>query len=170
MPGETKESIRDTYEFVKKSKVDYGGVFYANPLPGTRLFDYAEKHGFIKDRKEIIDENPGKDKGLSDFETYIKHFDFNKLPQNVLIGYKDMIDGMFVVNRDVKTKRYFRALLSYVSIDLLKIPLNFPFLKRHFPILYWCLIHTGSISAEREVIRMVLKKVGLLGFVRRFLA
>ena len=147
----------DKYRVIKKYK------------PNVIALGYDQFVFTYKLNKMIIDENPGKDKGVSDFQTYIKHFDFNKLPKNILIGYKDMIEGMFVVNRDVKTKRYFRALLSYVSIDLLKIPLIFPVLKRHFSFFYVYLTHAGYVSAERDVIGRVLKKVGLLGFVRRFL-
>jgi len=169
MPGETKESIIDSYRFVKKSKLDYGYVFYANPLPGTRLFYYAEHHGFIKDRTKIITDNPGKDKGRSDFKTYYQHFNFNNLSHDLLVGYKDMIEGTIAGNRHMKTKRYFRILLFYIFINRLKTPLNFLKLKYYFPKLYGYLTQTDPDLGWEAVAGAILNKLGIYDFTRNCL-
>jgi len=44
---ETPETARDTIEFAKELKLDNLGFNHANVLPGTRLWDYVQKHGRI---------------------------------------------------------------------------------------------------------------------------
>lgn len=48
LPGDTKESIRDTINFAKELKLDMAKFNITVPLPGTKLFDEWDKAGFIK--------------------------------------------------------------------------------------------------------------------------
>lgn len=136
MPGETARSMHDTYAFVRDTGLGFGHVFFANPLPGTGLFEWAETHGFIPDRRRLIAENPGKDKGRSDFATYIRHFDFNRLPPRRLTGYRDLIEGAIAVNRARRQGRRLRWRLAALAVHRLRLPLRRPGFRERFPVLY----------------------------------
>jgi radical SAM superfamily enzyme YgiQ (UPF0313 family) len=47
LPGETKKSIRNTIEFAKRLDCETIQVSMAHAFPGTELFEYVEKNGFI---------------------------------------------------------------------------------------------------------------------------
>jgi radical SAM superfamily enzyme YgiQ (UPF0313 family) len=51
LPGETKESIRNTINFAKQLDCETIQVFIAHAFPGTEFFDFAEKNGFTTNRK-----------------------------------------------------------------------------------------------------------------------
>jgi radical SAM superfamily enzyme YgiQ (UPF0313 family) len=46
-PNESKEQIKDTYNFIKKSNLDLFDVYILTPLPGTPVWDYAIKNKLI---------------------------------------------------------------------------------------------------------------------------
>jgi hopanoid biosynthesis associated radical SAM protein HpnJ len=48
LPGETKESIRNTINFAKTLDVETIQVSIAHAFPGTEFYDYAKANGFIK--------------------------------------------------------------------------------------------------------------------------
>ncbi|MBS5842948.1 MAG: radical SAM protein [Clostridiales bacterium] len=47
LPGETKESIKETIEFSKKAGLDYAYYFHATPFPGTELYEMAQERGWL---------------------------------------------------------------------------------------------------------------------------
>jgi hopanoid biosynthesis associated radical SAM protein HpnJ len=47
LPGETRESIRNTIEFAKQLDCETIQVSVAHAFPGTEFFDYAKENGFI---------------------------------------------------------------------------------------------------------------------------
>ncbi len=47
LPGETRESIRNTIEFAKQLDCETIQVSIAHAFPGTEFFDYAKENGFI---------------------------------------------------------------------------------------------------------------------------
>ena len=47
LPGETKESIRNTINFAKTLDVETIQVSIAHAYPGTEFYDYAKENGFI---------------------------------------------------------------------------------------------------------------------------
>lgn len=47
-PGETKESINKTIEFMKEIDPDYVNIAFTTALPGTELWDQAEENNWIK--------------------------------------------------------------------------------------------------------------------------
>ncbi len=53
-PGETKEDIRRTVEFIKDENIWTGGFTYATPLPGSELYKMAIEEGFIQDELEYL--------------------------------------------------------------------------------------------------------------------
>ena len=55
LPGETRESIRRTIDFAKELDVETIQVSVAHAYPGTELFDYAVRNGFLANR-QMVDE------------------------------------------------------------------------------------------------------------------
>ena len=51
LPGETKESIRNTINFAKQLDVETIQVSMAHAFPGTEFYDYALANGFITNNK-----------------------------------------------------------------------------------------------------------------------
>ncbi|MBU1087366.1 MAG: B12-binding domain-containing radical SAM protein [Candidatus Omnitrophica bacterium] len=48
-PQETKAQIFKTLEFMNKLALDRVSLFIANPLPGTRIFEYCRQKGYLND-------------------------------------------------------------------------------------------------------------------------
>ena len=47
MPGETKDQLRQTFRFARELDADNTLYFYANPIPGSPLYEEAMKHQYI---------------------------------------------------------------------------------------------------------------------------
>jgi radical SAM superfamily enzyme YgiQ (UPF0313 family) len=47
LPGETRETLRNTIDFAKKMDVETIQVSIAHPYPGTEFFDYVKKNNLI---------------------------------------------------------------------------------------------------------------------------
>ncbi len=56
LPGETKESIRNTINFAKSLDVETIQVSIAHAYPGTEFYDYAKSNGFIINNGAMVDE------------------------------------------------------------------------------------------------------------------
>ena len=57
LPGETKESIRETITFAKELDVETIQVSIAHAYPGTEMYDYAKANGFIvTEGSKMVDE------------------------------------------------------------------------------------------------------------------
>lgn len=54
-PGETRETIRETVNFIKEMDLSLeGGFFFTTPYPGTLLWKYAKEKGLIPDDEALI--------------------------------------------------------------------------------------------------------------------
>lgn len=49
LPGETKQDIEDSLQFLKTIYANWFGVFCANPLVGSEIFDICLENGFLKE-------------------------------------------------------------------------------------------------------------------------
>src|SRR5580698_758544 len=56
LPGETKESIRNTINFAKSLDVETIQVSIAHAYPGTEFYDFAKENGFIVNNGQMVDE------------------------------------------------------------------------------------------------------------------
>ncbi len=56
LPGETRETIVNTIKFAKELDVETIQVSVAHAYPGTELYDYAMKNGFIVGNNKMVDE------------------------------------------------------------------------------------------------------------------
>src|SRR5205807_1534706 len=56
LPGESRETIRNTIEFAKELDVETIQVSLAHAYPGTELYDFAKKNGFIIGTEKMVDD------------------------------------------------------------------------------------------------------------------
>jgi len=56
LPGETRETIRNTINFAKALDVETIQVSVAHAYPGTELYDYVVKNGFMVSGSKMVDE------------------------------------------------------------------------------------------------------------------
>jgi radical SAM superfamily enzyme YgiQ (UPF0313 family) len=56
LPGESRETINNTIAFAKELDVETIQVSVAHAYPGTELYDYAVKNGFIVGDNKMVDE------------------------------------------------------------------------------------------------------------------
>jgi len=56
LPGETRETINTTIQFAKELDVETIQVSVAHAYPGTELYDYAVKNGFMVADNKMVDE------------------------------------------------------------------------------------------------------------------
>jgi len=56
LPGETHDTIRNTINFAKELDVETIQVSVAHAYPGTELYDYAVKNGFMVGDNKMVDE------------------------------------------------------------------------------------------------------------------
>ena len=54
VPGETRETVRETIDFIKEMDITISGFFYATPYPGTELYRQAKQMGKIKNEEEYV--------------------------------------------------------------------------------------------------------------------
>jgi radical SAM superfamily enzyme YgiQ (UPF0313 family) len=54
-PMDTKETILDTLNFIKKSRLDDFTIYTLSPYPGTPIGDYAQKKGLLNFNSESFD-------------------------------------------------------------------------------------------------------------------
>lgn len=114
MPGETEEAAWDTIEFIRQHRLERGGIYYANPLPKTRLYEIAKSRGHITNDVYYYEFNPGLDKGISDFGRYIDSFRFNDTPDYLVEGFSRIANSYYSINyyenhKKRLTARYVKA-------------------------------------------------------------
>ncbi|MBV8476747.1 MAG: hopanoid biosynthesis associated radical SAM protein HpnJ [Acidobacteria bacterium] len=56
LPGETRQTINNTIAFAKELDVETIQVSVAHAYPGTELYDYAVKNGFMVSENKMVDE------------------------------------------------------------------------------------------------------------------
>ena len=56
LPTETLDDINQTWDFIKKNKLDNGGVKIYQPFPKTKLWDYCVEKNMIKDIPKTIED------------------------------------------------------------------------------------------------------------------
>ncbi len=56
LPGETRDTIRNTIQFAKELDVETIQVSVAHAYPGTELYEYAVQNGFLASESRMVDE------------------------------------------------------------------------------------------------------------------
>ena len=106
IPGETKETIKETAEFIKEMDLFVPGLFIANPFPGSQLFDYAMKKGLIKDVEKFIEESG---------ECFDLHINCSGMPDNELLKWRDW------ANREIISTYRRRHKFEALKMDVEKL-------------------------------------------------
>jgi anaerobic magnesium-protoporphyrin IX monomethyl ester cyclase len=55
MPGETRESLERTFQFARGLDTDVSHYFFANPMPGTSLWDVCSEKGYFRPGFDLAD-------------------------------------------------------------------------------------------------------------------
>lgn len=53
-PGETRETVEETIDFINSNDLWVPNIFFATPYPGTQLYELAEKKGLITDKERFV--------------------------------------------------------------------------------------------------------------------
>ncbi|MEM0203266.1 MAG: radical SAM protein [Archaeoglobaceae archaeon] len=124
LPGETKETIEKTKKFIKEIKPELLQVSVVSPFPGSELYDWLEKNGYLvtKDPEEYLDEN-GHQKSVVSYP-WLTAEEITKAVDEILRDYYLSIqyipvalrqifrrNSLYELRRLVKSTRMF---LSYV--------------------------------------------------------
>ena len=51
-PDETEDEIMETYDFIKKSRLDFVDIYVLTPYPGTPVWDQAVERGLVHDQMD----------------------------------------------------------------------------------------------------------------------
>lgn len=54
-PGETRETLAVTLDFIQRTKLPPVKFFFATPYPGTRLYEIARQRGLIRDELQFLE-------------------------------------------------------------------------------------------------------------------
>jgi hopanoid biosynthesis associated radical SAM protein HpnJ len=76
LPGESRETIKNTISFAKELDVETIQVSVAHAYPGTELYDYAVKNGFMVGDNKMVDEGGHQ----------LAHVQYPGLPAEEILG------------------------------------------------------------------------------------
>jgi hopanoid biosynthesis associated radical SAM protein HpnJ len=76
LPGETRETINNTIAFAKELDVETIQVSVAHAYPGTELYDYAVKNGFMVSTSKMVDEGGHQ----------LAHIQYPGLPADIILS------------------------------------------------------------------------------------
>jgi hopanoid biosynthesis associated radical SAM protein HpnJ len=76
LPGETHQTINNTIAFAKELDVETIQVSVAHAYPGTELYDYAVKNGFMVSESKMVDEGGHQ----------LAHIQYPGLPADEILG------------------------------------------------------------------------------------
>lgn len=99
LPGESYETAKTTFDFIKEIKPDLLQVSIATPIPGTEFYKYLHAKGYLlaEDMNESIDEN-GYQKCIVSYPEF-KNDDIEKYVDVILKGYYLNISYAFTFAR-----------------------------------------------------------------------
>lgn len=78
MPGENFDTINNTIDFIRKTRVGFGYGF-AYPYPGSDLFKFAESNSFCNLDDVMFKESNKRLTSINAFNDYISKYNFNNL-------------------------------------------------------------------------------------------
>lgn len=114
-PGETKQDMMMTLDFIKKGFVDTMQLSITTPFPGTELWDYALKKNLITEDMDwdVLDQLPNKD--LSDYiilDDAISMEDFKEIHQLFMKEQNQMNYGIDIKARDIFSRHLIKRSLQ----------------------------------------------------------
>ena len=114
MPGETRESLRRSFQFARRLNTDATHFFFANPMPGTGLWEMCAERGLLREGFS-----------LEDVRVERANIDTPELPASELerlVAKEQLLSRLLVLMRHPlrMTKKY----LSYLKQDR-RVVINF---------------------------------------------
>jgi len=95
LPGETKETIRESIRFAQKANSDYVEFYPATPYPGTEFFELAAREGLINEShwenyqySDFVIDIPGLDKQTLKTTLSKAYFRFYLRPRTLILLLK----------------------------------------------------------------------------------
>lgn len=121
-PEETKETIKETIDLIKRIKADFIYLSATTPTPGSDLYDYAKKRGMLNlkdlDKYKNFDVGYLKLKNLTTQEVYEGIQEISKTYKKLLISY-------FLNPFTFWKKKYLFKILFCYYFSLLRNPKEF---------------------------------------------
>jgi len=102
MPGETLDDIEEGYRYVESLPLDSIGVFIAQALPGSELFEKAVSAGLIDRKKARIIDTAQSNISLSNIEREV----LEKNVADFLFKYNETMRKRDPISWDRKYKRH----------------------------------------------------------------
>ena len=120
LPGETKETLKDTLKFFNDCGVDNAAVYYATPYPNSEIYQYALKKGLIQNEDEYLEWISNSDASelkinltqLSDVDLIYHHWILAEALR------KNKIKNKLSKNELIKTD-YYTFILKHYAIKML---------------------------------------------------
>lgn len=102
-PGETKDDIKETMDFIHESRINWVDIYIASPLPGSELYNVCVEKGYLKgDIKSLSFFGRGRIETENFSTEYIENCQIY-----------NMIKKDYVFNQDLKDKKWERALINF---------------------------------------------------------
>jgi radical SAM superfamily enzyme YgiQ (UPF0313 family) len=117
MPGENKESIKETLKFIHDCNIDSAANYFATPYPNSDIYQYAIKEGLIKDEEKYIE-------WISNSDAAEFKINLTKLSDADLLYYRFLLNDACMKNKfqnESKNNRYdyYKFLIRHHGIKLL---------------------------------------------------
>ena len=97
LPGETKDDIEESLIFLKKLRVNWFGVFIANPLVGSEMFDICLDNNYLSndwigsDFKRAVINTPEYTADYIEEKAYLMNLDLN------FVNNSDLLNGNYLI-------------------------------------------------------------------------
>jgi radical SAM superfamily enzyme YgiQ (UPF0313 family) len=121
LPGETKETIEKTKRFIKEIKPEQLQVSVAAPFPGTELYEWYKKNGYLitNDPNEYLD-GQGHQKSIVSYpwlsaEEIVKAVDYILREYYLSFNYIPIVFRQFFKKHKLdEAKRLWRSARSFL--------------------------------------------------------
>ncbi|HOB90270.1 MAG TPA: radical SAM protein [Candidatus Colwellbacteria bacterium] len=113
LPGETRESVKKTWELLDRTKPDFAQFYCAVPFPGSRLYEEARRNNWIKQGSEFVDFEQMK--SVMDLPT-MKAEETMRLKNQSYLRYYLNVPRVFKVIRRASAKGIISAGKSAVAL------------------------------------------------------
>ena len=122
LPGETKETIKQTFQFIKEIKPDILQVSVVAPFPGTELYEWYKNNGYLTtDNPEEYLDTQGHQKSVVSFP-WLTAEEITKAVDEILKGYYISPIYPIIVLRQIfrkkfidEAKRIYRSALTFIN-------------------------------------------------------
>jgi len=143
-PGETKETIMETINLIKKIKPDYLVAYITTPLPGTNLYNYALEEGMLDY------------KSLSQLDKHHSALKIEGLTKEEIIKWRDRI---YMEYAKLRLKYLFDPKKLYLSKWMLKRISTLRYVRFKSVRRSYQLLHTPHKSFIKKAIEVIIKSV-----------